>query len=1151
MQWIWLIAGGGLTVWFAFTYGLELLLRLTGMQAWYFRISMWVLGILALATMLWYRWKTRKERQAEAAAGAGEPGSDDEIDVLVRDAEARLASAGQGAKLGSLPAVFVIGGAGSTKTSTVVHSGIEPELLSGQVYENHNITATRAANFWFARRAVLVEAGNKLISEPPRWLRLVRRLRPGKLASVFGKGGQAPRAALVCFDCETLARAASGDAAVVAARALRARLGEISETFGINLPVYVLFTKGDRLPFFADYVRNLTGDEATQVFGATVPMRPASAGVYAEEETQRLSARFEELFRSLAGLRPEYLARETEAARLPNIYEFPREFRKLRSAAVQFLVELCRPSQLTVGPLLRGFYFSGVRPVVVTEAPAPAPLEPAAPQPAGGATGMFRYGAQPAAVPAALPGAPRKVPQWVFLSHLFNDVLLGDKAAMGASGSSTKTSGLRRILLISGAALCLLLSVAFIISFAYNRGLESRAIDAARGIGAAESVGANLPSVDALRRLETLRQSLETLTAYNRDGAPLRYRWGLYAGDDMYPEVRRVYYNRFHQLLFGQTQTGLLETLRTLPATPGPEYEPTYNALKAYLITTSHHDKSTRLFLAPFLLARWSAGRGVDAERMDLARKQFEFYSEDLKLANPYSSENDGLAIEKARRYLAQFAGVERVYQFMLAECSKTNPPVNFNKKFPGSAETVIDNYDVAGPFTKGGWDFMKNAIRNSDKFFAGERWVLGDYASANIDRAKLEAELRQRYYADFLRQWRNYMKSAAVVRYASLADAAKKLTTLSGNQSTLLALFWLASQNTAVDDPAVAQAFQPIHTVMPPSSVDRYIAPPNQNYINALMTLQGGIDQIAQQPGPPNDAAAAQTLQQATAAKVATRQAAQAFRIDPEAHMEATVQKLMEDPITHVEALLRTIGPAELNGKGRALCGQWRALMSKYPFNPASTTQATLQEMNALVRKPDGALWTFYEGSLQKLLTRQGAQYAPAPTATVQINPAFVAFFNRAAAFAESAYPAGAQDPRIEYTLRPVPTEGMAGHSLRIDGQTISYSGGAAQPKGFAWSGAGTHEAVASVKFGGSDLGWANYEGLWAAYRFFGDAERWQAAGSGWDVEWIVRVGKNPVTLQGKPLTVRFHLEMANGAPPVFQRGYFSGLACVSEVAR
>ena len=176
----------------------------------------------------------------------------------------------------------------------------------------------------------------------------------------------------MAFDCETFTRPGANEAATAAARAMRARLGEISESFGINLPVYVMFTKGDRLPFFADYVRNLTGDEATQIFGTTVPLRMAGAGIYAEEETTRLTGRYEELFRSLADLRPEFLSRETDPARLPNIYEFPREFRKVRAAAVQFMVDLCRPSQLTVGPLLRGFYFTGVRPVVITDAPARA-----------------------------------------------------------------------------------------------------------------------------------------------------------------------------------------------------------------------------------------------------------------------------------------------------------------------------------------------------------------------------------------------------------------------------------------------------------------------------------------------------------------------------------------------------------------------------------------------------------------------------------------------------------------------------------------------------------------------------------------------------------------------------------------------------------
>src|SRR4029077_7608625 len=247
-------------------------------------------------------------------------------------------------------------------------------------------------------------------------------------------------------------------------------------------------------------------------------------------------------------------------------------------------------------------------------------------------------------------------------------------------GSSVKTGSARRVLFGVATAVCLVLCVFFTVSFFKNRALETQARDAAIGISSAESSGQNLASLDALRKLEALRQSLETLVKYHREGEPWSYRWGLYTGDDLYPEVRRIYFDRFRQLLFQQTQGAILDNLRGLPATQGPEYSPTYDALKAYLITTSHHDKSTKLFLTPVLTKWWAGSRGPDADRLALAQKQFDFYSTELKEENPFSKENDPIAIDRARRYLKQFAGAERVYAFMLAEAGKSNPPIDYNR---------------------------------------------------------------------------------------------------------------------------------------------------------------------------------------------------------------------------------------------------------------------------------------------------------------------------------------------------------------------------------------------------------------------------------------------------------------------------------------
>lgn len=1155
-----LVIAGGAAITFTFLFAfLKGNLRLVpGLQHASPYLTQAIAAVLSIIAAALVGWIIAKREPAGAPAGAA-PAEGEEIkdvDGLIEEAKARLAEAQneKNTKLGSLPAVFMIGESGSAKTNTMVHSDLDPELLAGQVYEENNILATPFGNVWFARGTIFVEAANKLLTDPRAWTSLIDRLQPAKLASILGHGGEAPRAALVCVDSESVTLPGGEDALAASARNLRARLVEISQRLGINLPVYVLFTKADRIPFFMDYFRNLDNEEATRVLGMTLPIVTERQGIYAEQETSRLSAAFERLFRGLCNGRPAFMARDHEAAQRSGVYEFPREFRKMRVPLVRFLVELCKPSQLTTGPFLRGFYFSGVRPVMMTEA-APVARMPEQAAAVGrrlGATGMFQApgAAQPAAAAAARVST-RKVPQWLFLGHFFNDVLLADEPAMGASASSIKANLPRRILLGIAAGLCLLYSAALVVSFAQNRALESRVKQAAQGIASVESPGANLASLDSLRRLETLRQSLETLTTYDREGAPWSYRWGLYAGDALYPNVRKLYFEDFRKLLLAQTQGTIVDSLKALPATinGGPEYGPTYDSLKAYLITTSNHDKGTRAFLAPVLTNRWSANRNADAERMQLAGKQFDFYSDELKVANPFSSENDAAAVANARRYLALFAGLERVYQAMLADTAKNSTPINFNKRFPGSAEVVLDSYDVAGPFTKRGWDFMKASLKNPQRYFSGEEWVLGKQAGGAIDASALGQQLADRYYSDYIKQWRAYLKSATVVKYGSIADAAKKLNVTSGNQSPLLALFWLASQNTGVDNPTVANAFQPVHVVVPPANVDHYIAPSNQAYMSALVTLQTSLDAAAQTPQP-SDAAAAQTMTNATAARVSAKQVAQGFRLDSEGHVEAITEKLMEDPITNAEALLRKLGPDELNGKGKAMCVPFRALMNKYPFNSNVTVQATAADVNSVFRKPDGALWKFYDESLQKLLPKQGNTYVAAQGGAVTLNPAFVSFFNNAAALSDFLYGGGSQDPHFTYILKPVPTEGIQNVNLQLDGQQMSYSGGAATPKNFVWQASGTHEAKASVKFGETPLTWSNDEGLWAVFRFFDKAEQWHPSGTGNVLEWILRLGKDPVLVNGKPLTVRFELDMGGG-PQVFQKGYFSHVGCVAEVAK
>jgi type VI protein secretion system component VasK len=124
---------------------------------------------------------------------------------------------------------------------------------------------------------------------------------------------------------------------------------------------------------------------------------------------------------------------------------------------------------------------------------------------------------------------------------------------------------------------------------------------------------------------------------------------------------------------------------------------------------------------------------------------------------------------------------------------------------------------------------------------------------------------------------------------------------------------------------------------------------------------------------------------------------------------------------------------------------------------------------------------------------------------------------------------------------------------TLRVDGQTLTYTSGAAAFHKFTWQGSGPHEAQLSVRFGNTDLGFASGEGLWAAFHLFQQANQSTSSGTVQMLEWITSSGKAGQAIKlpsGRPLTVRLDLDLG-GAPPIFQRSYLSRMTCVAEIAR
>jgi type VI secretion system protein ImpL len=1145
------LTGGVLLVYLVLVWFIGTWANPPGAGIWFLRIGLWLIGLFGAGFAAWWF-----HRQAKAAEGTDTEfipsAATGEVDLLVRDAVRRLkkSALGRGASLGNLPLIFLVGDPGSTKTTTIIHSALDPELLAGHVYQDNTVVPTRVANFWYTRQAVFVDGGGSIFSQPEVWKRLIRLVQPGRVASA-GKKHQAPRAAVVCFDYENFLRQGANEATLSAARRLGTRLNEVSQLLGISFPIYVLFTRADRIgarqdggSLFLDYVAGLSKDETSQVLGATLPVRSLQAtGVYAEEETRRLEKAFDELFYSLSDKRIDLLSIAGQTEKLPGIYEFPRELRKRRDLLVQFLVDLARPSQLSVNPFLRGFYFSGVRPVVIEDVASALPEMQA--QDTGfnaNATVVFGAGGMRAQAPVeSYRASSRKVPEWVFLSQLFNEVLLKDRVALSASGFSSRVSLLRRIAFATLAGVALVFAIGFLVSFIGNFSLERDVKQATEVVRRIRATPGQIPSIDQLQTLDRLRQQLEEITSYRNGESYWHLRWGLYAGNDIYDQAREVYFDGFKALLFDDTEKRLQTALLPTKAKPDPSdsYLLRYNDLRAYLITAGYGKYSTEDFLFPILYKHWDEDRKPDADTLRLVMGQFQFYSTELAIKDPYRISPDHTAVNRARDFLLAFTGIDVPYFNLLAQAqAPAARDINFRNLFPNSVGVVDAHDTIKAAFTPEGFALIDAAINRPDRQ-KNEDWVLGgNSAVTDLDPTLLRQRLKERYESDYIQQWRDFLDhSHAHVSQNNAGEAAGKLEILTSASSPLLELLWFISHNTKVSDSTISDVFAPVQAVVSPTpekglpTVLKSAA--TDPYTKALSDLREALSLLAKSTGTSDPSGA---LKAGEAARTAADILA-GNKVDEKYHIPNSLGRLLKEPIQDAEIAAGGTGKVPLNNAGKLFCQQFEPFRNYFPFN-SNGQDLPIERLNAVLAPNTGAL-SALTASLAQYVIKQGSHYVANNSGSIRIYPDFVRFFNYAAEMSNTLY-AGNPTPRVAYSLKQVDTN-MEQLAIKIGSQAPLTGNG--PPQSFVWTGASEDVAVTTkgvVVEGDS--------GPWGAFHFFRNGNP-QSKGTGaYDLSFVYKQSNgSAVTVNGQKQFWTYQLQFSGANPlPLF----VSNVGCVSQVA-
>ena len=784
--------------------------------------------------------------------------------------------------------------------------------------------------------------------------------------------------------------------------------------------------------------------------------------------------------------------------------------------------------------------------------------------------------------------------RWAFLSNLFREVILPDKLVAPPKPDS-RLELYRSIPFGAVTVVCLLLSVAFVTSLANNRKLL-------RDTGTTVQVAQNPPpssahlTADALQRMELLRKQLALLSDYRRNGAPWSLRWGLYSGNEILPDVRRVYFAEFRRVFLTPVLDSLVQRFQGLnPGSGSDSYDDIYERLKAYRTVSSGACAPDPSLLTRVLPEVWLSGRSLDSQQESLARRQISFYVSELSTQDPYERgiPEDTSASKQAQAYLLSFKGPEQILRGLIAAINQPpNRSTSLAQYAPDFAEVLTGPSEVPASFTRQGWDLIQARIRDKNFSSVGESCVVGGSGLSRLtSENSLQTDVQNLYVKAYIRAWRGFLGGQGVAPYNNVSDAVRKLDLLSGNRSPLLAVLLMIADNTnfpaapatgteAIRDKVektvqkrlgnllpgakkqqdplsaalpqqsapqfsqtdISNVFQPIRTLINPGNRDRMIDELNRPYVNALADLKAALDALPRDRDERLDVSMNnQARQSLDKAHAAVRDAAQHFNITSAQGTDIDLTRFLEMPIDFAEAYVpkdpRKPLRDKVNAQLRVVCGRLSALERKFPFNPQADLETTPQDLASVFAPGVGALWSFQQlpPPLAALLIKQGDMWMQNPAVQdPRLTPEFIEFFNRLAAASAALFPDDSAKPRLQYTVQPLVSEGVQAVRVNIGGTIISSTD---HPIQISWPPSPDSSYVdLQLTMNGLTIPFGRYEGQWAIFRMMQDGEA-QAPGSHTYLFRSLRQGhgepQQVTNAEGNPVAVRLVIDFPGAFDP------------------
>jgi len=891
------------------------------------------------------------------------------------------------------------------------------------------------------------------------------------------------------------------------AAAIKDRIQELDDYFGMRFPVYVLITKCDLVSGFMDFFEDLGADEREQVWGLTLPLdetgRQTGIGERVGQELDGLFARIDERLVTR-------LHQERDLKRRGLIYGFPQQIHSLKAPLIELIDDIFRSSRFEDAAMLRGVYFS-------SGTQEGTPIDRVM------ASISRTFGIEQQALPS-YSGQGRSY----FLTRLLQKVVFQEAGIAGTNRKvERRRAWLQRAAYAGVFVVVGLLIFGWTVSFFGNQGLLDEVTTRAT---IAESKLAEVPP----NRYEP-EVALEALDATARivpgeDEVGISFTGlGLDQRDALSEQAATAYRRALINQLLPRIMLRLEQQIKQ---TRQPS-DYTYEALKVYL-RLGIEERYDAEEIGAWVSLDWFTRlpREIGQESYEALVQHLTALVEERPVELPLPL--DDVLIRQARQRLMRESTEERIYARLKGTNVVQGLPgfTVFERAGPESLEVFVRDTGrsmsdgIPAFFTRKGYETVFSSAGSYElvQSLASETWVLRDEVDLGDaqDSRELLLKLRDLYFQDYIDEYQELIYDLELAPFKDAREAARILNILARPaDSPLINLISEVSKETSFgsnsgqsDDEgdaggdAFAAQRERLEQMLggrTDPATDRYQARKFNNIVeeefDEFHTLAGG------QAGAGADASPMAHLlgllrELADFMMLVSREeSAEGVPQHVVERGQATLQQVQfaaqRQKIPMLEALLSAAATSVDNiasgGVATNIESQWQsgalqlcrqAIDNRYPVSKTAEAEIRLEDFGRFFGF-GGEADKFFESYLKDKVDTGRRPWRAAIARGVRLTPDAIAQFERARAIRDTFF-RGDTVPHVGFELTPISMDpSVTQFTLTVDGQSTQYFHGPRVAQSFDWPGPQGVGGVRVEMSPGNGTPMRSLSGPWAWFKF------------------------------------------------------------------